>query len=443
MARLILFFYNVLLYALIPVVLVRYLVRGIRRPAYWKRLGERFGNVEKDIEPGKIWVHAVSVGEVNAAVPLVKQLLEEFGVRSVIVTCATPTGSDQIRRTLSETVDRFYAPLDVKFAVNRFINRTRPRAVIIMETEIWPNLVRTCQRSNVKVMFANMRISDRSYKNACRFRSLFRNVLQQVDGFCVQTEIDSERLVSIGANPDKVLVTGNLKFEMKLPDNLHEKSNIIRNQWGADRPVIVLGSSHQGEEEGFLKVFRELRGSFEKLVCVVVPRHPERFDSVFSLLSESEYTVARRTDFGQFNQQEIDIVLVDTMGELLLFYAASDAAVVGGSFVPVGGHNVLECLAVEVPVLFGPHMENFREISNIVVQSKAGRQLEKMEDLSEHLCEYLGNDNLRSETIERGREVISSNSGALGRTYDELFKLLYGKSGRTELKRFANVQRSI
>ena len=420
MAKLALLFYNIALIVLIPVIFVRYLIKGFRNPAYWKRLGERFGFVKDDVTPGKLWVHAVSVGEVNAAVPLIRKQLDVRGIRSVVVTCATPTGSDQVRMSLAGSVEQFYAPLDLKFVVNRFLARIRPEALVIMETELWPNLLLACQRQGVRIMFANMRVSDRSYQNARRFKALFRHVLHGVGRFCVQTETDAERIASLGVNTDRIEVTGNLKFELDLPKGFDEQARDFRNLWGSHRPVLILGSSHAGEDEMIFGVFRRLRNFYPDLVCIVVPRHPERFEQVYLLAMESGYSVVRRSNWNQSPSQLVDIVVVDTMGELLQFYGASDVAVVGGSFAEAGGHNVLECMAARVPVIFGPDMSNFREISSMVLASGAGKQVQDEEELFMAIREYLGSDEQRKEAVKKGQEVLEANRGALQRTCDAL-----------------------
>ena len=420
MAKLVLLFYNIALMVLIPVVFVRYLIKGFRNPAYWKRLGERFGFVKDDLTPGKLWVHAVSVGEVNAAVPLIRKQLEIRGIRSVVVTCATPTGSDQIRMSLAGSVEQFYAPLDLKFAVNRFLARIRPEALVIMETEIWPNLLLACQRQGIRIMFANMRMSDRSYQNARRFKMLYRHVLKGVGCFCVQTQTDAERIASVGANSERIEVTGNLKFELDLPEGFDEQTLELRDQWHSHRPVLILGSSHAGEDEMIFSVFKRLREYYSDLVCIVVPRHPERFEQVHLLAVESGYSVVRRSGWNQSPDQVMDILVVDTMGELLQFYGASDVAVVGGSFVQAGGHNVLECMAAGVPVIFGPDMSNFREISGMVLSSGAGKQVQDEEELYTAIREYLDSDERRKEAVKKGQEVLEANRGALQRTCDAL-----------------------
>lgn len=420
MAKLILLFYNIALIVLIPVIFVRYLIKGFRNPAYWKRLGERFGFVKDDVTPGKLWVHAVSVGEVNAAVPLIRKQLDVRGIRSVVVTCATPTGSDQVRMSLAGSVEQFYAPLDLKFAVNRFLARIRPEALVIMETELWPNLLLACHRQGVRIMFANMRVSDRSYQNAQRFKVLFRHVLNGVGRFCVQTETDAERIATLGVNTDRIEVTGNLKFELDLPKGFDEQARDFRNLWGSRRPVLILGSSHAGEDEMIFGVFRRLRSFDPNLLCIVVPRHPERFEQVYLQAVESGYSVVRRSNWNQSPSQMVDIVVVDTMGELLQFYGASDVAVVGGSFAEAGGHNVLECMAAGVPVIFGPDMSNFREISSMVLASGAGKQVQDEEELFVAIREYLDSKERRKEAVKKGQEVLEANRGALQRTCDTL-----------------------
>ena len=252
---------------------------------------------------------------------------------------------------------------------------------------------------------------------------LFRHVLKDVGCFCVQTETDAERIASVGADTDRIEVTGNLKFELDLPAGFDEQTREFRNQWGRHRPVLILGSSHSGEDEMIFRVFKRLREFYSDLVCIVVPRHPERFEQVYTLAVESRYSVVRRSGWKQSPDRLVDIVVVDTMGELLQFYGASDVAVVGGSFVQAGGHNVLECMAAEVPVIFGPDMSNFREISGMVLSSGAGKQVQDEEELFSAIREYLDSDERRKEAVKKGQDVLESNRGALQRTCGALENL--------------------
>lgn len=409
--------YGAAMYLLAPAILMRYLLKGMRDRSYLDRLAERFGLIP-ELDAGTVWIHAVSVGEVNAAAPLIKALLESK--RNVFVSCTTPTGSARIISTFGADVEHRFAPIDVGMIAGRYVGRVRPAALVIMETEIWPNLIRACAKRDIPVHFANMRISDRTYVRALRLRSLFAHATGEVESFSVQTRQDGDRVKALGANPERVHVAGNLKFESPAPKNLQEHGRRLRERWGADRPAVILGSSHAGEEELFLNVVKRLRERYPSLVGIIAPRHPQRFEEVAELTRRHSLDVLERSKWDQHAEQPVDMVLVDTMGELIDFYAASDVVVVGGSFTSVGGHNVLEALVAERPVAFGPDMSNFREIAKSVLDEQAGVQVRDAEQLGEAIRRYLDDETLRQSAVAKGLELMRRNKGALRRTMANL-----------------------
>ena len=417
MGKLLFNFYRTVIFLLLPAIYVRYMLKGIRRPVYRERMMERFGAIPAHTKKGVIWIHAVSVGETNAALPLVKNLLAAQD-RPILMTCVTPTGSAQIKKSLGDQVEHIYAPVDAGVIVRKFLKKLQPCAIVIFETELWPNLIRNGLSKNIPILFANLRLSDNTFRNGKRLKSLSRYTLQGVDAFCVQTRVDYERIISLGADPSRVHTTGNLKFDVKPPGGIRESGRSLREYWGGEsRETIILGSSHEGEETLFIKTFERLRESFPRLVCVIVPRHPERFDQVFQMISASEYSVVRRSNWQDDAPESIDVVLVDTMGELIQFYAASDVAVVGGSFVPIGGHNILEPILAGIPPVFGPEMSNFREISRLTQSAQAGRQVQSTEELESVIAEYLGDSKLRNMATRNGERLLQDNQGALTATY--------------------------
>ena len=395
-------FYRVLINLLVPVVLVRFLIRGISRREYWQRLTERFGRLPSHLSSGSIWIHAVSVGEVNAIRPLVEYLLENSDV-PILLSCVTPTGSAQITRLFGSRVSQVYAPVDSGIIVNRALERVKPCAIIIAETELWPNFLRVSRARQIPVAFANLRLSDTTFSGARFFLPLCRHALKKVSAFCVQTKVDAERITALGANSELVHVTGNLKFDMKAPDGIQESGVALRERWGGTgRPTVVLGSSHEGEENLFLKLMIELRVDFPELIAVIVPRHPERFNRVFRQISDSGFSVSRVSEWQSDTKVNADVILVDSMGKLLEFYAASDIAIVGGSFAVVGGHNVLEPILVGTPVVFGPDMSNFREISRLVLESGAGERVDDFAALKSALSRLLQDSDLRELRVNNG-----------------------------------------
>ena len=417
-------FYRVLINLLLPVVLVRFLIRGVTRREYWRRLTERFGYLPSHLTPGSIWIHAVSVGEVNAIRPLVEYLLENSDV-PIILSCITPTGSAQITRLFGSRVSQVYAPVDSGIIVNRALGAVKPCAIIIAETELWPNFLRVSRARQIPVAFVNLRLSDTTFSRARFFLPLCRHALKKVSAFCVQTKVDAERIAALGAKGDLVHVTGNLKFDMKAPEGIQETGVVLRERWGGTgRRTVVLGSSHEGEENRLLKLMIELRVDFPELIAVIVPRHPERFNRVFRQISECGFSVSRVSEWRSDARVNADVILVDSMGKLLEFYAASDIAIMGGSFAAVGGHNVLEPILVGTPVVFGPDMSNFREISRLVLESGAGERVDDFAALKPALSRLLKDSDLRELRVNNGSRLLEKNRGALQRTTYHLDGLL-------------------
>jgi len=423
MGRFQFFIYAVAITVAAPVIFFRYWLKGRRHHAYRARIGERFGALPENLVQGPLWIHAVSVGETNAAIPLVRNLRGSLGV-AALMSCETPTASALIQNRMQGEVDHVYAPVDVRAVVERFLTRIRPRALIIIETELWPNLIYACIARKIPVAFANMRISDETFRKAMRVKKMCRYILSRVSVFCVQTPTDAKRIVELGANPAAVAVTGNLKLDVPVPAGTKNTGKALRSCWGSERETIILGSSHEGEEELFMALFLELRKEFPQLLGIVVPRHPERFESVVSLVESYGFDAARRSRWTSESGPSNDLVVVDTMGELLEFYSAADVAVVGGSFAGGGGHNILEPLLVDVPPVFGPYMANFREISQLVLKHSAGRQASDLTELCQIVSQYLRQPQLREKALGNGRQMLQDNRGALQTTCELIGKVI-------------------
>jgi 3-deoxy-D-manno-octulosonic-acid transferase len=415
--------YSAVWYALLPVALLRLLWRGRRLPGYRQRWTERFGRVRRSVGPRPVWVHAVSVGEVQAAVPLIRRLRECFPALPVVVTTMTPTGSERVSQALSGLVEHSYVPYDVPGAVRRFLGRVRPRLLILVETELWPNLIHFTARQATPVVLVNARLSARS---AARYRwggPLVRAMLTDLTAVACQAEPDARRFIRLGADPAVTQVTGNVKFEIKLSASLHEQAAVLRRDWGVSRPVWVAASTHEGEEEQALDALARLRKTFPDCLLVLVPRHPERFSRVGTLCRRSGYPIVLRSERRPCGPSTA-VFLGDSMGELPLFYAASDVAFVGGSLVPVGGHNVVEPAALGVPVLFGPHTFNFESICAMVLEAGAGVLVEDSQTLAAAVSRYLGDADLRHSAGERARTLVDRNRGALDSVMGLLTPLL-------------------
>jgi 3-deoxy-D-manno-octulosonic-acid transferase len=404
--------YTLLLYLLAPVVLLRLAWRGLRAPDYLRRWPERFSFIEPPLGEHVIWVHAVSVGEVQAAEPLVRALLEQRPEFSILVTTVTPTGSARVVEIFGHDVAHVYAPYDLPDAVARFFERVRPELAIVMETELWPNLFHACRSRQVPLLLVNARLSEKSSRGYRRIRGLVEQTLAAVTQIAAQGEQDSKRFVALGADPGRVNVTGNLKFEQRIPPSLLERAEVLRREWGAGRPVWIAASTHEGEEDLVLDAFRQVRKSFPECLLVIVPRHPERFGDVLELCRQRGLDTCLRSE-RQPCAAETQVYIGDSMGELLLFYAASDVAFVGGSLIHHGGHNLLEPAALGIPVVTGPHVFNFTDICNLLVAAGACITVDSVTGLERTVREWLGDPNTRHQVGEQGRRVVEKNRGAL------------------------------
>lgn len=404
--------YSLLFYLAIPAICIRLLWRARKSPAYATRWGERFGRVEKNFPQGTIWVHAVSVGEVLAAIPLIQRILEQYPIIPVVVTTMTPTGAERVKAILGDRVVQVYAPYDLPHAIKRFLRQIQPKIVVIMETELWPNLLHTCHRRNIPVFVANARLSARSAKSYAVFKRFTQQMLQCITLLAAQTQEDADRFIALGMPESGVKVTGNIKFDLKTPEDLDSCAQALRQQWGVQRSVWIAASTHAGEEEQLLAVFSALKAQFPELLLLLVPRHPERFAQVIALCRQHGLPTATRSD-PQSCTSETQIFVGDSMGELLLFYAAADVAFVGGSFVATGGHNVLEPAALGLPVVIGPHTFNFSVITRQLVTAQAAWQVANPQELLTVLMTLLKDATLRDEAGKKGRKFVNQYRGAL------------------------------
>lgn len=405
-----------LAYLLLPYAVWNLVWRGFRYPPYWDRWPERFGFVERASGQRVIWVHAVSVGEVRSAAPLIVALDERYPEHRVHVTTMTPTGSEQVRELFGDRVGHSYVPYDVPDAVRRFLERVRPEIAVIAETEFWPNIFAACRRRAIPLFLVNVRVSRTSLDGYRRAPRTMRRLLASAELICPQTRVDAQRLRSLGAPEERIFVTGNLKFDVELPQSLLQEAAAVRRQWGRDRAVWIAASTHAGEEAQVLDAFARLRESHPALLLAVVPRHPERFDSVARLCERRGYSIALRSLAHSELGADVDIVVGDTMGELQRLYAASDVAFIGGSLVRHGGQNVLEACAVRVPVIFGPHMFHFEEISVLALERGAATQVHDAEELAAAVAAYLDDADRRRAAGEAAYTLMQDNHGALERT---------------------------
>jgi len=424
--------YSWLLRLLVPYVLLRLWWRGFRNRNYWQRIPERFGFMSRagaHASARTIWVHAVSVGEVRAAVPLVKKLWDRCPDHRVLVTTMTPTGSATVKALFGERVEHCYVPYDLPSAVRRFLDRMRPELVLVMETELWPNIYHACGARGIPIAVTNVRMSESSMRRyAAIAPRLTRATLAQVRLLAAQSTLDAERLRRLGAEEEKVKVTGSIKFELALPASLAEAAEVLRREWGQDRPVWVAASTHEGEEAFTLVAHAELRADprFKDALLVIVPRHPERFQPVFKLCRKRGVNAVLRSENNGALDPRVEVLVADTMGELMLFYGACDCAFVGGSLVAVGGHNLLEAEALGKPIVFGPHMFDFSEIAQLTLERGAGQQVQNAAQLAPAIADFLSDADRRDVAGEAGRRMVEENRGALERTMRLLEPLLPG-----------------
>lgn len=421
--------YLVVVYLLAPVVCGAMLWRGFRDRAYWRDFEQRFGFGPP--LPGRpIWVHAVSVGEVQAAAPLVKALRTRYPSVPLLVTTVTPTGAERARTLFRDGgVQVRFVPWDLPGSVRRFFARVQPRVAVILETELWPNLYDACGRLGVPLVLASARISPRSVGRYRQLASLFRETLSHGIVIAAQSEGDAERFRSIGANPARTHVTGNIKFDLALPADIAEQGAALRARYAGDaRAVWVAGSTHAGEESAALAAHRKLRAAGVDALLVLVPRHPQRFGDVANLLREAGVSFVRRS-LGEPAGPGTEVLLVDTLGELLAFYAAADLAFVGGSLVPVGGHNLLEPAALAVASLSGPQVFNAQDIADLLFAEGAVAEVADPEALGEAVGRLMRDAAARRAMGEAGLRVVEANRGALQRLLQLLAPVIDGEQG--------------
>jgi len=408
------YFYSALLYLLTPVYLLYLYWRGRRAPAYRDRWAERFGFYQDTYPGNPIWVHAVSVGEAQAALPMIRKLRERFPEHPVLVTTTTPTGSTRIRESLGDEVMHVYAPYDVPCAVGRFLKAMQPCMAIFMETEIWPNMIHACSEHDIPVILANARMSARSARGYGRLGNFMRGVMAKIDLVAAQSQNDAAHLIGLGARTDAVHVTGSVKFDMHLPASINEQAEVLRRDWGTDRSVWIAASTRQGEDEQILDAFAQVCHAQPDALLVLVPRHPERFDDVANLCTKRGYTIVRRSEHTPCDK-DVDIYLGDTMGELTLMYGAADVAFIGGSLVSTGGQNPIEAAALGLPVIMGPSLYNFSEVTRMLRERDALEIVSDSEQLSATVLDYFRDSNLRHQRGENAIGVVERNRGAMGR----------------------------
>ncbi|UTW44778.1 lipid IV(A) 3-deoxy-D-manno-octulosonic acid transferase [bacterium SCSIO 12696] len=415
------FIYTLAFYLAVPLIFVRLLLRSRKAPAYRKRWGERFGFVPKLSSGQVIWVHSVSVGETLAAVPLIKQLQKRHPDAQLVVTTMTPTGSERVKASFGDSVYHVYAPYDLPDVVARFLNRVQPDVLVIMETELWPNLIFGCAKRGIPMVLANARLSEQSAEGYSKIPALMGSMLRKMHKVAAQHKDDGERFVGLGLPKKQLKVTGNIKFDLELSAEIKQKAKQLRSQWRGDakRSVLLVASTHRGEDEIILDSFQQLLQSHPSLLLVLVPRHPERFDEVAELCESRELSLIRRSQ-EVAPESSHQVLLGDTMGELLAFCGASDVVFMGGSLVPVGGHNVIEPAAWGVPVVSGPYLFNFAEASQLLLEADGLQVCNGSEQIAVAVDELVSDPDHRHTMGAAANTVAEQNRGAL----EKLLKLI-------------------
>lgn len=406
-----LFFYSLLTSLAMPVMLLWIWWQGRKEPQLARNWRERLGYAVPSAQP-VIWLHAASVGETIAAAPVVRALRQRYPDQAILVTAMTLTGSERARALFGDSVAYAYVPYDYPVAVARFLRRARPRALIIMETELWPNIIARTHAAGVPVIVANARLSEKSAAGYKKFRWFSRKLFSQLDWIAAQAEPDARRFVEVGARADAVSVTGSIKFDVSVSAGIRSQSRALRARLGPPgRSVWIAASTHEGEDAQLLAAHRQLLQTLPDLLLILVPRHPERFQGVARLVREEGFGLARRSR----QETEGNVYLADTMGELLMLYGVADVAFIGGSLVPRGGHNPLEAAAWGIPVMTGPHVFNFFDIYQRLDRGDALVRVDSHSELAAQLRELLLNESRRALLGRNAESVLTANQGALER----------------------------
>jgi 3-deoxy-D-manno-octulosonic-acid transferase len=417
------FIYTLALYLLTPYVLYRLTARGLRYHGYFARWRERFGFFADPGLEASLWVHAVSLGEVNAAVPLIEALMARYPDTPLVVTTVTPTGSERVLQLFGERVFHVYLPYDLTPAVRRFLDRVKPRIAVIMETEIWPNLFMACAARDIAILVANARLSERSLRGYWPIQPLVRRAIRCASFVAAQSAPDGERLSELGAPADRLAVVGNMKFDLEVPEAMRARGEAFRDAAGRARPVWIAASTHEGEEMAVLKAHAAVLRRFPDALLLFAPRHPERFKPVASACRAYGFRTSTRSEDGTAGRT-CQCFVADSMGELIEFYAAADAAFVGGSLVTVGGHNVLEPAALARPVIVGPHTFNFDEVTADLVAAGAVQRIDDADALGPAMARLLGSAAERQRMGDAAYALMQRERGAVARTMTIIERLL-------------------
>jgi len=420
------YLYNFLLRLLLPVLFIRLLFKQRKSKKYQKysqkgRWKERLAFIPNyKFESNPIWIHTVSVGEFIAVLPLISLLLENHPDIPIVITTTTLTGSDQVLTKLGDKVSHVYIPWDLPSNMARFYRKLKPRIALIMETEIWPNLIFEANKKQIPVLLINARMSEKSANSYRYISKLIRLMLQKFTHICVQNKNDMQRFVTLGADENRLTITGNIKFDLNINNELLTLAKKIKQYllW-QNRTIVLASSTHQGEDELIIDLFNKLRQKDPQLKLIIVPRHPERFEKVELLARKNNnYQIVKRSDITSKQQSNVDILIGDSLGEMILYYGMASIVIMGGTFIPHGGHNVLEPAVLEKPIFCGPSMYNFATINSLFLSSNASIQVKDIDELKVVLEKYLENPESLKNLGLKAKELMDKNTGSKEKIYD-------------------------
>ncbi|OGV35224.1 MAG: 3-deoxy-D-manno-octulosonic acid transferase [Legionellales bacterium RIFCSPHIGHO2_12_FULL_35_11] len=404
--------YTLFIYLFVPLIVMRLFLKSRKNISYRERILERFQLAKLKTEEVDTWVHAVSLGEVVAATQLIESLLKAD--KKVLITTMTPAGSKQVTSKFADKVLHQYVPYDLPWCVKRFFRAYKPKTGVIMETELWPNLLYFANLFGVKLGLVNARISDKAFKQYQKTGKIFKPVLANFSFIGAQSELDAKRFISLGAHESVVSVAGNVKFDITHPGKKLQDFSEFKIAIGEDRIILIAASTHDDEERQLLTRLRKLQSEIPGIILLIAPRHIERFSDVYALSEKLGFKTAKRSNPVEI-EKTTEVLVIDSLGEMLSFYQMSDYAFVGGSLVPIGGHNVLEPVVMGVPVFCGPHMQNSRSVCEQLHESGAIGWRKDIDDLVENIIELFNNPTKRKSQISQAFQVLQANQGALQR----------------------------
>ncbi|CAA6821406.1 MAG: Lipid IVA 3-deoxy-D-manno-octulosonic acid transferase (EC [often with (EC also] [uncultured Thiotrichaceae bacterium] len=408
------FFYSLLIVLLTPLFVVRLFIKGRQSPKYRQRISERFAILPVFEAPVKIWIHAVSVGETIASKPVVEALIQEYGAEHILMTTTTPTGADTVKRLFDGRIQHCYFPYDLPVVVHAYLKKVHPDILVVIETEIWPNLWHVAKTKNIPVMMVNARLSEKATQRYLKLNNLVTETVNKATCIACRNQDDVANFKRIGARAEILQSIGDVKLDLIFDKSLRNVRHGLREEWGSHRVVWVAASTHQGEDEKVLDLYVELVKDIDDLLLIIVPRHPERFDAVSNLVVGRGLRVQRRSEDVAFDQTA-EVIIGDSMGEMMMWYAAADTVLMGGSLLPIGGHNPIEPIVAGAPVVSGGHVFNFTEAYAMFTSVKAAWVEVEDEGVLQRLKLLLSDESLRKQAVAQGQVCIEQHRGAVAK----------------------------